>query len=178
MDAYRAVVDKRDQRAFLDKPIPDEPLSRILQAGRMTGSSKNREPNRFVVVRDRARLAAIAALSPVAKWMTRAAVAVVIVQTERHEFDAGRCAQNMMIAAWREGIGSCPAHVAEVELGRLLGVPPDLAINRIDRLRLHRSRPLRAAGRRGAPPPSAQRAGPRRAVVGAPAHGPAPARGR
>ena len=24
MDAYRAVVDKRDQRAFLDKPIPDD----------------------------------------------------------------------------------------------------------------------------------------------------------
>jgi nitroreductase len=131
MDAYRAVVDKRDQRAFLDRPIPDDALARILQAGRMTGSSKNREPNRFVVVRDRARLAAIAALSPVAKWVARAAVVVVIVQTERHEFDAGRCAQNMMIAAWREGIGSCPAHVAEAELGRLLGMPPDLAINRL-----------------------------------------------
>jgi nitroreductase len=131
MDAYRAVVDKRDQRAFLDTPISDEVLRRILQAGRMTGSSKNREPNRFVVVRDRARLAAIGALSPVAKWMARAAVAVVIVQTDRHEFDAGRCAQNMMIAAWRDGIGSCPAHVAEAELGRLLGIPPDLSINRM-----------------------------------------------
>jgi nitroreductase len=131
MDAYRAVVDKRDQRAFLDRPVPGEALHRILQAARMTGSSKNREPNRLVVVRDRARVAAIAALSPVARWMARAAVVVVIVQTERHEFDAGRCAQNMMIAAWGEGIGSCPAHVPEAELGRLLGIPPDLAVNRV-----------------------------------------------
>ena len=52
MDAYRAIVDKRDQRHFLDRPISDDALSRILQAGRMTGSSKNVEPNRFVVVRD------------------------------------------------------------------------------------------------------------------------------
>jgi nitroreductase len=131
MDAYRAVVDKRDQRAFLDRPVPGEALRRILQAARMTGSSKNREPNRLVVVRDRARVAAIAALSPVARWMARAAVVVIIVQTERHEFDAGRCAQNMMIAAWGEGIGSCPAHVPEAELGRLLGIPPDLAVNRV-----------------------------------------------
>jgi nitroreductase len=131
MEAYRAIVEKRDQRAFLDRPIPADAMRRILQAARMTGSSKNREPNRLVVVRDRPRVAAIAALGPVARWMARAAAVVVIVQTERHEFDAGRCAQNMMIAAWGEGIGSCPAHVPEDELGRLLGIPPDLAVNRI-----------------------------------------------
>ena len=97
----------------------------------MTGSSKNREPNRFVVVRDRGRLAAMAGLSRFARWMAEAAVAIVIVQRERHEFDAGRCAQNMMITAWGDGIGSCPAHVPEAELGRLLGVPAGLFINRV-----------------------------------------------
>jgi len=103
MDAYRAIVDKRDQRAFLPRPIPEDALRRILQAGRMTGSSKNREPNRFVVVRDPARLAAIAALGRQARWLAGAAVLVAIVQTERHEYDAGRCAQNMMLAAWGDG---------------------------------------------------------------------------
>jgi nitroreductase len=131
VDAYRAIVDKRDQRAFLPRPIPEAALRRILQAGRMTGSSKNREPNRFVVVHDRERLAAMAALGAQARWMASAAVAIVIVQTERHEFDAGRCAQNMMLAAWGEGIGSCPAHVAEAELGALLGVPAGLQVNRL-----------------------------------------------
>ena len=131
MDAYRAAIDKRDQRAFLPKPISEDSLRRILQAGRMTGSSKNREPNRFVVVRDHERLAAIAALGRQARWAAAAAVVVVIVQTDRHEFDAGRCAQNMMVAACDEGIGSCPAHVAEPELGVLLGVPPDVHVNRL-----------------------------------------------
>lgn len=131
MDAYRAIVDKRDQRAFRSTPLPEESLRRILQAARMTGSSKNREPNRLLVVRERATLRAIGGMGAWARWLAEAAAVVVIVQTERHEFDAGRCAQNMMLAAWSEGIGSCPAHLPEAELGRLLGVPADLHVNRV-----------------------------------------------
>jgi nitroreductase len=154
MDAYRAVVDKRDQRAFLPRPLSDDALRRILQAGRMTGSSKNREPNRFVVVRDRARLAAIAALGPQARWLAGAAVLVAIVQTERHEYDAGRCAQNMMVAAWSDGVGSCPAHVAEAELGALLEVPAGLQVNRVigfGYIDPARTAPPRSVGRRRLP---------------------------
>src|SRR5262245_60239123 len=130
MDAYRAVVDKRDQRIFLPTPLPEEALRRILQAARMAGSSKNAEPNRLIVVRERARLRALADLSPSAKFFAYAAAVVVIAQTERHEFDAGRCAQNMMIAAWNEGIGSCPAHPPEAGIAKLLGLPPALHVNR------------------------------------------------
>jgi nitroreductase len=131
MDAYRAVVDKRDQRAFLPTPLPEEALRRILQAARMTGSSKNVEPNRLVVVREPARQAALAALSPFAKFLAHAAAVVVLVQTQRHEFDAGRCAQNMMVTAWGEGIGSCPAHLPEGEVARVLGIPDGLHVNRV-----------------------------------------------
>ena len=131
MDAYRAVVDKRDQRYFLPRALPEASLRRILQAARMTGSSKNSEPNRLVVVRERAGLEALAALSPFGKFIARSAATVVIAQTQAHEFDAGRCAQNMMVAAWGEGIGSCPAHLPERELARLLRIPPEMVINRV-----------------------------------------------
>jgi nitroreductase len=131
MDAYRAVVDKRDQRLFLPKAIPDEALRRILQAARMTGSSKNEEPNRLIVVRDPARVAAVAAISPWGRWLSTAAVIIVIVQTQRHEFDAGRCAQNMMVAAWADGIGSCPAHLPETDMARLLDIPNGMFVNRV-----------------------------------------------
>src|SRR5262245_17690229 len=150
MDAYRVVVDKRDQRVFLSRPLTDETLRRILQAGRMTGSSKNREPNRFVVVRDRARLAALGGLSRFGRWVSGAAMVLVIAQTERHEFDAGRCAQNMMVAAWSEGVGSCPAHLPEDEVARLLGIPADIAVNRV--IAFGYVDPARAA-----PPPSVAR---------------------
>lgn len=131
MDTYRAIVGKRDRRAFLERPIPDDALQRILQAGRMTGSSKNVEPNRFVVIRARERLKAVGAIRGLAAWLADATVAIVIVQTQEHAFDAGRCAQNMMLAAWNEGIGSCPAHVFEEGLRELLNIPPELSINRV-----------------------------------------------
>jgi nitroreductase len=150
MDAYRAVVAKRDQRAFLPAPLPEEVLARILQAGRMTGSSKNREPNRFIVVRDAERRAALAGLSRAARWLADAAAIIVIAQTDAHAFDAGRCAQNMMIAAWNDGVGSCPAHLPEAELARILGIPAALAINRV--IGFGYVDPARAA-----PPPSVAR---------------------
>ena len=131
MDTYRAIVDKRDQRRFADRPIPEDTLRRILQAARMTGSSKNVEPNRLVVVRDRARLEALAATSPFGRWIARAAAVIVIAQTREHQFDAGRCAQNMMLAAWSDGVGSCPAHLPEPEVARLLGIPAEIAVNRV-----------------------------------------------
>jgi len=131
VDTYRAIVAKRDQRAFLPKPVPEDALGRILQAGRMTGSSKNREPNRFIVIRDPDRRAALGRMSRQGRWLAGAAAIVVLVQTTEHAFDAGRCAQNMMLAAWNEGIGSCPAHLPEAELGKLLGIPDTLYINRV-----------------------------------------------
>jgi nitroreductase len=131
MDAYRTIVDKRDQRVYLPRPIPDESLRRIVQAARMTGSSKNREPNRLVVVTERDGVRALGALSPWGRWLVDAAAVVVITQVERHEFDAGRCAQNMMLAAWADGIASCPAHLPETEVARLLGIPADVYVNRV-----------------------------------------------
>jgi nitroreductase len=131
VDVYRAVVDKRDQRYFLPRALPEASLRRILQAARMTGSSKNSEPNRLIVVRERAGLEALAALSPFGKFIARSAATVVIAQTQAHEFDAGRCAQNMMVAAWGEGVGSCPAHLPEREVARLLHIPPEMVINRV-----------------------------------------------
>jgi nitroreductase len=131
MDLYKGTIGKRDRRTFLPRPIPEESLRRILQAGRMTPSSKNAEPNRFVVITSTERKAAVAALSPMARWLATAGAVVVIAQTQEHPFDAGRCAQNMMLAAYDDGIGSCPAHLPEAALGQLLGIPSDHFINRV-----------------------------------------------
>jgi nitroreductase len=132
MDAYEAIVKKRDRRHFLARPLPDATLRRILQAGRMAGSSKNAQPNRFVVVRDADRIAKLAALSPLGRWVGTAPVVVVIVQEGRpHSFDAGRAAQNMMVAAFADGVGSCPAHLPEGPLGEVLGVPADCTVERV-----------------------------------------------
>ena len=125
MDAYQAIVSKRDTRHFAQKPIPEDVLGRILQAGRMAGSSKNTQPVRFVVLRDPERLKEIAACGQFATHVPGCAVAIAVILTPGGgQFDAGRAAQNMMVAAWAEGVSSCPTSMHNAECARTtLGAP-------------------------------------------------------
>ena len=52
MDVLAAIRSKRDTRAFTDRPVTDDELARALDAARMAGSAKNRQPVRLVVVTD------------------------------------------------------------------------------------------------------------------------------
>ena len=109
MDAYTCIRSKRDTRAYQSKPIPEDTLNRILQAGRMAGSAKNLQPCRFVVLAEEARRKDLATCGQFAAHIVTAPVAVaVVIPQDGREFDAGRSAQNMMLAAWAEGIASCP----------------------------------------------------------------------
>lgn len=125
MDANTCIRTKRDSREYTDQPISEETLRRILQAGRMAGSSKNTQPWAFVVLRDEARRAELAACGNFAKHVPPAPLAIAIVITPGGgDFDAGRTGQNMMLAAWAEGIASCPVAMHDKECAAdVLGVP-------------------------------------------------------
>jgi nitroreductase len=87
-------------------PVPDDVRERILDAGRLAGSSKNRQRWEFVLVRGEAReRLAEAVYEP---DNVRTAALVVAVVGEAGGFDVGRCCQNMMLAAWEMGVVSCP----------------------------------------------------------------------
>lgn len=127
VDAYRGILTKRDLRSFTDRPIEEPLLMKILNAGRMAGSSRNRQPWHFVVIRERASLRELAAFGRFAQHVATAAAAIALVLEESGAtFDAGRCAQNMMLAAWSWGIASCPATLhRSAEAKRFLRIPPD-----------------------------------------------------
>ncbi len=130
MDTYTCIISKRDTRSYVEKPIPTEALGRILQAGRMAGSAKNSQLCRFVLLEERARKQELAGCGQFAAHIPSAAVVVAIVMPkEGRDFDAGRAAQNMMLAAWAEGIASCPVGIQDVACGRAsLGTPPDYEV--------------------------------------------------
>jgi nitroreductase len=125
MDAYTCICSKRDTRSYEARPIPEESLRRILQAGRMAGSAKNLQPCRFVVVEGAAKKRELATCGQFAQHIQSAPVAVaVVLPADGREFDAGRSAQNMMLAAWAEGITSCPVTMHDGECAlRVLGIP-------------------------------------------------------
>jgi nitroreductase len=125
VDVYKTIISKRDTRSYSERPISDESLHRILQAGRMAGSAKNAQPCRFVVVRSAEKKRELAGCGQFAQQVPNAAVAIaVVIPNEGREFDAGRAAQNMMLAAWAEGITSCAVTMHDVDCARrALGLP-------------------------------------------------------
>jgi nitroreductase len=130
MDTYKATLGKRDTRAYQARPIPDDALRRILMAGRMAGSSKNSQPVRLLVMREREGMLALARCGDFTTPLQAAPLAIaVLLREDGRPFDAGRTAQNMMLAAWNEGITSCPVAIQNAECGReALGLPPEFHV--------------------------------------------------
>ncbi|HEY7208297.1 MAG TPA: nitroreductase family protein [Gaiellaceae bacterium] len=126
MDTFLAIASKRDQREYDARPIPDEVVDRILDAGRLSGNSKNRQDWEFVVVESARDALAKAVFAP--ENVETAALVVAIVCPRA--LDTGRAAQNMMLAAWNEGVTSCPNGVRDAEAAEaLLGAPPALVLS-------------------------------------------------
>jgi nitroreductase len=110
MDTFLSVASKREVRDYIGRPIPPDAEQRILEAGRIAGSSQNRQPWRFVVI-DSPSLRERLAEGVYRPGNVRSAALVVIIAMRGRGptgFDAGRAAQNMMLAAWNDRIGSCP----------------------------------------------------------------------
>ena len=111
MDAFLAIASKRDERRYVDRPVADEAVARILDAGRLSGSSRNTQLWNFVLVSDTDALAdAVSRPDNV-----RTAGLVIAITGKAGMFDVGRCAQNMMLAAWDAGVVSCPNGIRDPE---------------------------------------------------------------
>lgn len=113
-ESLRLLASLRATRTFADTAVPDEALQRILEVGRWTGSARNRQPWRVVVVRDPRRREALSRLGGYAQLLARAPVVLLMaIDADAGgadaEFDAGRLAQSLMLAAGALGLGTCPA---------------------------------------------------------------------
>jgi nitroreductase len=134
METWDAITSRRDVRSFDRRPLPDEDLDRILEAGRRAPSSRNWQPWDFVVVTDREQLKELAKV-----WQggghvaeSAATIAEILPRTDDpHErdtahYDLGQATMAMLIAAADRGIGSGHSAVGDQERARrVLGFPED-----------------------------------------------------
>ena len=97
-------------REFADRPVPDDVLRRVVEAGRLTASGRNGQPWHFVLVRDRERLRKLASLVRTGGYTANAAAAVIVgyekASGQYGMSDASRAIQTMLLVAWGEGVGS------------------------------------------------------------------------
>jgi nitroreductase len=110
MDTLLTIASKREVRDYADRPIDSEVVRLILEAGRISGSAANRQPWDFFVVESDDARARLADCVYTPSNVRGAGLVVIIAIRGRRQagFDTGRVAQNMMLAAWSQGIGSCP----------------------------------------------------------------------
>jgi nitroreductase len=127
-DAARTMLAVRE---YEDKPVPQDLVRRIVEAGRLTGSSMNGQPWHFVVIEDRETLRQLGALARTGPYCANAALAIVVA-IEKTRFavsDASRAIQSMMLTAWSEGVGSnWVGFLGMDEVKPLLGIPDDLDV--------------------------------------------------
>jgi nitroreductase len=105
LEIVRPLRRVRQIRQFTDEPPTDEQLAAIADVARWSGSSKNTQPWRFIVIRDRDVLLRIhEAGLPQTRSLATALAAIAIVLPDdadaiSHAYDEGRAAERMLIAA-------------------------------------------------------------------------------
>lgn len=108
MDVNEAIRTLLAVRSYQDRPVSEETLRRILEAGRVSASASNKQPWYFLVVQDRDMLRQLGASTRHGPYIAEAPLAIVVA-VDRTPFavsDASRAIQDMMLAAWDDGVGS------------------------------------------------------------------------
>lgn len=139
-----AIRTRRSIRIYhKDRPVTEEQLALIIEAGLRAPSSMNRHTTRFLIIEDREMLTALGALREKGcAFLADVPVAVVLLSSPEDcalwMADAALAAGYMQLQAWDMGLGSCWAEVdgrfrsdgepSEEYVRRLLDIPSDLKV--------------------------------------------------
>lgn len=156
METWQALMARRQERRYDDRPVDPELLRQVLEAGRRSPSSRNLQRWDFVVVTDSAAKTELANTWQGAAWTPGAPVVVALaaplvdddLQRLSIEYDLGQAATTMLIAATDLGLASGQTSCRNQDLARsLLGMPPDRYCSKLLTFGHPAGRPLRPIGR-------------------------------
>jgi nitroreductase len=129
------VINKRESvRSYIDKPIPDEKLRKVLEAARLAPSSSNRQEMKLIVVRDAKKREALTKAANNQRFVNEAPVIIVAISTnpERvmscgvpsHPVDLAIAVDHMTLAAVDEELGTCWIGLfSQEQVKSILGIP-------------------------------------------------------
>jgi len=146
MKLYKLFLSRRSIRQFSPKPISRDILEKLVNAARLAPSAANLQPLEFIVVEEEELRKKIFDCLRWAAYITPQgnprpghepmAYVVILVNTEikekGYEYDAGAAIENMILAAWGQGIGSC--WLLSIERNKIrerLGIPMTYKIDSV-----------------------------------------------
>ncbi len=143
-DRLRPLRRTRQYREFEGEPLEQELLDALVDVARWTGSSRNTQPWRFIVITDPATLRAIhTAGLPQTRGLETAVAAIAIVlpadpdRAVHDAYDDGRVAERLLVAASILDIGAGISWIrsdARPAVGELLHLPADRMVRTIVQL--------------------------------------------
>jgi nitroreductase len=124
-NTYNRILKLRAVRVFRDEQLSDDDLDAIIEAARWTGSSKNNQNWKFIVICDPEQKARLVEAGSFMTPVKNAPCVIALVDlSEGYEFDIGRAAQNIMLAADAIGVASCPVTLHnDSAAAEVLGLP-------------------------------------------------------
>ncbi|MFQ5721007.1 MAG: nitroreductase family protein [Candidatus Aminicenantales bacterium] len=146
MTLYDLILSRRSIRQFLAKPISKKILKKLVNAARLAPSAANLQPLEFVAINRKELNKAIFSCLRWAAYISPegnpkpgsepTAYIVVLVNTKIRdkgfERDSGAAMENMILAAWEEGIGSCwVISIDRSRIHHLLNIPEEYKVDSI-----------------------------------------------
>jgi nitroreductase len=131
METFDVIRTVLAVRRFKDTPIPEPIVRQVVEAGRLTASSNNGQPWHFIVVRDKETLRRLGQLARTGPYIPQAPLAIVVVM-DRSPYaisDGSRAIQDMILAAWSQGVGSNWVGFNNLpQVNSLLGIPEEVSV--------------------------------------------------
>lgn len=112
MDFVDTMLNRRSIRQYEEKDIPEAVLNKILEAGRMAPSAGNKQSWHFIVITDEVKKRELSK-GMFSRFLKDAPVTIVgcahqdRISGRWSKISTAIALQNMVIAAWAMGIGSC-----------------------------------------------------------------------
>ena len=138
MDLFEAIRGRRSVRSFMDRPIEEEKLCAVLEAGRLAPSARNLQDWRFVVVRDAATRKRLAEAARNQEFVGQAPVVIAACGTSdmimtcgqpAYALDVAIAVDHMTLAAVAEGLGTCwIGAFYEDKVKEILGIPEQIRV--------------------------------------------------
>ena len=132
MDIFEAIKTRRSVRRFEDRPVPEELIRKIVEAGQWAPSACNRQDWKFIIV-DSTEVKEKLLRETTAHFVGKAPLLIFVVYSNRtdnleyrdHLLSAAMAAQNMQLAAHALGLGSCCINNLPIKsrLRRILNIP-------------------------------------------------------
>lgn len=116
MKVMEAIAERRSIRSFSGRPVEEEKLLRVLEAGRLAPSARNMQDWKFVVVKDPGLRQRLAEAARNQEFVGQAPVVIVACGTSDYVMTCGQltypidvaiAVDHMTLAAVEEGLGTC-----------------------------------------------------------------------